>query len=284
GAGSACGKALGAVPSTTLGYEKIANWALVQENEAEFVRDVLAGQPEPPKYFADMKRINRDGPTMLNGFSRPPRIESGTLAEMLADDALVVDTRTADAYAEHFVRGTINIPLTRSFTNWAGSLIPFDHDFYLIVDDTDGRAVDEAVRDLAMIGLDRIAGYFGVDAVDSQNGSDVNRGTIRQMTVHELSALDRANDVQVVDVRGAAEWSEGHLPGVQNIPLGQLAEHLSELSKDRPVVLQCQGGGRSAIAASILEKNGFTDVANLVGGYREWAASGLPIEKTPDST
>ncbi|MEP7001917.1 MAG: MBL fold metallo-hydrolase [bacterium] len=284
GAGSACGKALGAVPSTTLGYEKIANWALVEENEDEFVRHVLAGQPEPPKYFADMKRINRDGPTMLNGFSRPPRIESDRLARVLAGDALVVDTRKAAAYAEHFVRATINIPLNKSFTNWAGSLIPFDHDFYLIVDDTNGTGVDEAVRDLAMIGLDRIVGYFGVDAVDVQNGIDGIQGTIRQMTVHELSSLDRARDVQVIDVRGAAEWSEGHLPGVPNIPLGQLAEHLGELSKDRPVVLHCQGGGRSSIAASILAKNGFQDVSNLVGGYREWAREKLPIEKPADST
>jgi hydroxyacylglutathione hydrolase len=279
GAGSACGKALGAVPSTTLGYEKIANWALVAESEDEFVSHVLEGQPEPPKYFADMKRINREGPTTLGGFTRPPRIEADALAGVLGDDALVVDTRTASAYAAGFVPGTINIPLNRSFTNWAGSLIPFDRDFYLIVNDGDERAVDEAIRDLAMIGLDRVAGYFGTEAVDVWVAANNTAGTIPQMTVHELASLHRTKEVQVLDVRGAAEWSAGHLRGVPNIPLGQLAEHLGELSRDRPIVVHCQGGGRSSIAASLLKANGFPDVSNLAGGYDEWVGEGLETEE-----
>src|SRR5205085_182 len=122
GAGSACGKALGAVPSTTLGYERIANWALAIDNEDEFVRSVLAGQPEPPKYFAQMKRINKEGPRSIGSLALPPRAPSDSLATVLEKGALVVDTRKAAAYATAHIPGTINIPLNKSFTNWAGAL------------------------------------------------------------------------------------------------------------------------------------------------------------------
>ena len=278
GAGSACGKALGAVPSTTLGYEKIANWALAEVNEDDFVRHVLAGQPEPPRYFADMKRINRDGPVSLGGFKRPPRMADDALVGLLGTGALVVDTRPAAQFAARLVPGTINIPLDRSFTTWAGSLIPFDHDFYLIVGDADGSALDEAVRDLAMIGLDRIAGYFGTGAVDAWGAANGGYGTVAQMTVRDLAELRATSDVQVIDVRGASEWTAGHLPGVRNIPLGQLSEHFGELAKDRPIVVHCQGGGRSSIAAGLLKANGFEQVANLTGGYGEWARAGLETD------
>jgi hydroxyacylglutathione hydrolase len=109
GAGSACGKSLGAVPSTTLGYERIANWALAEDDQGEFVRTVLAGQPEPPKYFAAMKRINRDGPRVLGGFPKPARRSADALASLLAEGVLVVDTRSAALFASRHVPGTINI-------------------------------------------------------------------------------------------------------------------------------------------------------------------------------
>ena len=283
GAGSACGKALGAVPSTTLGYEKIANWALAPQSEEEFVAHVLAGQPEPPKYFADMKRINREGPAALGGFSAPAHVDSATLKKVIGSGALVVDTRPAGEFAKRFVPGTINIPLVRSFTNWAGSLVPFDRDFYLIVDDTDRRRVDEARRDLVMIGLDRLAGYFSTDAVGAYAVRGGQMGSVRQITVKELASRNGASNAQVVDVRNASEYDAGHLPGVTHIPLVNLAEQLDKLSPDRPVVLHCQGGGRSAIAASLLKSRGFEDVSNLVGGFRAWRDAGLPVE-TPSPT
>jgi hydroxyacylglutathione hydrolase len=280
GAGSACGKSLGAVPSTTLGYEKIANWALAPQSEQEFVTHVLAGQPEPPKYFADMKRINREGPASLGGFHAPPRLDPAALSTTIAGGTLVVDTRAASEYAEAFVPGTLNIPLDRSFTNWAGSLVPFDRDFFLIIDDVDGRHVDEARRALAMIGLDRLVGYFGTEAIDVYRKSGGRTGSIGQMTVEQLALRDREHDVQVVDVRGASEWDAGHIPGVRNIPLVTLADHLDQLTPDRPVVLHCQGGGRASIAASMLKARGFEDVSNLVGGYRAWNTAGLAVEST----
>jgi hydroxyacylglutathione hydrolase len=274
GAGSACGKALGAVPSTTLGYEKIANWALSIDDENEFATKVLAGQPEPPKYFAEMKRINRDGPRSLGGFSHPPRIAAEKLTALLDDGALVVDTRPAKAFAAHHVPGSINIPLNKSFTTWAGSLIPFDRDFYLIVSAGDGHIVDEATRDLAMIGLDGVKGYFATDAIDASSAIE----STEQMSVGDLAERMQAGGVEVIDVRAATEFEAGHLPGVTHIPLGSLPDRLKEISPDTPIVVHCQGGGRSAIAASILKANGFTDVANLTGGYGEWEKKGLPTE------
>ncbi|MEO8337574.1 MAG: rhodanese-like domain-containing protein [bacterium] len=271
GAGSACGKALGAVPSTTLGYEKIANWALISEREDDFIVAVLAGQPEPPKYFAEMKRINRDGPRSLGGFTRPPHLAADALSAVLEKGAIVVDTRPARVFAERHVPGTINIPLDKSFTLWAGSLIPFDADFHLIVGSNDGHVIDEATRDLAMIGLDRVAGYFGADAIDAWPALD----STDQVAVNDIAARIDSGDVYVIDVRAATEYDAGHIPGVTHIPLGALPDHLKELPHDMPIVVHCQGGSRSAIAASILKANGFADVANLTGGYRAWEKAKL---------
>ncbi|HSY83181.1 MAG TPA: MBL fold metallo-hydrolase, partial [Gemmatimonadaceae bacterium] len=148
GAGSACGKALGAMPSTTLGYELATNWALQVSDEATFVREVLKGQPEPPRYFAIMKRVNRVGADRESTVARPPRMPDAALGPLLDAKATIVDLRRADAFAAAHVPGTINIPLTRSFPTWAGSVLPYDADIYLIGDDE--RATIEATHDLSL--------------------------------------------------------------------------------------------------------------------------------------
>ncbi|HEU5183805.1 MAG TPA: rhodanese-like domain-containing protein [Gemmatimonadaceae bacterium] len=279
GAGSACGKSLGAVPSTTLGYEKIANWGLTVDDESKFVEQVLAGQPEPPKYFAEMKRINKEGPRVLHGFRRPERLPETRLPALIEKDAIVVDTRSWSEFAVGHVPGTINIPLNKSFTTWAGWLVPYDRPFYLILDDACQHCVDEAVRDLAMIGLDQTAGYFGRDAIEAWAADHRQLASVRQMSSSEVAAELRKGNVAVIDVRGASEWEAGHLPGVPNIPLGYLADRLSELPRGKPLVMQCQGGTRSAIATSLLRAKGIDDVINLVGGFADWQASGHPVER-----
>jgi len=278
GAGSACGKALGAVPQTTLGYELVVNWGLTTTNEEEFVRDVLEGQPAPPKYFAQMKRINREGPRLLAGQPAPRALGPAELMAALDRGALVVDTRPADAFAAGHVPGTINIPLNESFTGWAGWLIPYDADFHLIVADG-GRLLDEALRDLAMIGLDRIGGWFGPEAVTGWAAAGRQLAEVPQVRPADVADAVRAGEVTVIDVRAPSEWDAGHLPGVVNIPLGSLADRLDEIPADRPVVLQCQGGGRSVIAASLLQAHGFPAAANLTGGFRAWEAAGLPVDE-----
>ena len=280
GAGSACGKALGAVPFSTIGYERIANWGFTVSDEREFVEMVLAGQPEPPRYFAEMKRINKEGPRVLGGFRRPERLPASRIEGLLADGELVVDTRSATEYAARHVPGTINIPLNKTFNTWAGWLVPYDRDFFLIVDDSRSDYVDEAVRDLAMIGLDRVSGYLGTDAIDEWAVGGRELGTVPQISAAELAERRQAGDVAVIDVRGHAEWEAGHLPGVENIPVGYLADHLSEVPRDRPVVVHCQSGARSAIAASVLRAKGFTNIVNLTGGFAEWQARGHPVERS----
>lgn len=281
GAGSACGKALGAVPSSTLGYERIANWGLSHEEEDRFVQAILAGQPEPPAYFADMKRMNKEGPAILNGLPHVPEVPVQVLPKHMERGSVVVDTRHPGAYAEGHLPGTINVPLNRTFNTWAGWLVPFDRDIYLITDEGREAALAEAVRDLAMIGLDRVAGHVPGAALESWQAERASRGTISMINVNQLHERMERGDVAVLDVRGASEWDEGHLPNVPNIPVGYLVDRIDELPRDRPLVLQCRSGARSAIAASVLQAEGMTNVVNLVGGYAEWVGRGLPIE-TPE--
>jgi len=279
GAGSACGKGLSAVPHSTVGYERRFNWAFEASNEEEFVRMVLAGQPEPPTYFAEMKRINKDGPPLLGAFRRPERLGLTNIVTLLGTGALVIDSRPANEYAARHIPGTINIPLNRSFNTWAGWLVPFDRDFYLVIDEGDPAHVDEAARDLAMIGLDRVAGYFGSSVIDEWAAAGNALGSIRQITTEMLAERMVAGDVSVLDVRGSVEWDVGHLPGARNIPVGHLTAFLGDIPREVPLVVHCQSGARSAIAASVLQARGFTNVLNLGGGFAAWQERQLPVER-----
>jgi hydroxyacylglutathione hydrolase len=280
GAGSACGKSLGALPQSTLGYERIANWAFHIADEMAFVNAVLDGQPEPPTYFAEMKRINRDGPRILGGWRRPQRIAAARVGELLAQGTLLVDTRPATDYAAAHIPGTINIPLNRSFTTWAGWLVPYDRDFHLLIDHARVDALDRAVRDLAMIGLDRVGGYLDCDeetlAAWRTGGGAL--GSIKQITAQQLAEPFRKGELTVIDVRARDEWDEGHLPGAQHIPLGLLPARIAELPAG-PLVTQCLTGSRSAIAASIVAARG-REVWNLEGGFAAWKQAGYAVETT----
>jgi hydroxyacylglutathione hydrolase len=279
GAGSACGKALGAVPSSTLGYERLTNWALAVVDEDDFVEAVLAGQPEPPKYFAAMKRVNKRGPALIGELRRPQRLAAKGIDALITAGAMIVDTRAATDYAARHIPGTINIPLNRSFDTWAGWLVPDGRDLYLIVDESCAECMDEAIRDLTMVGLDHVAGYFSSDAIADWAAAGHEVGTVPQIGVRELADRMVNDDVTVIDVRGRTEWEAGHLPDVANIPVGYLTDRLAELPRDRPLVVQCQAGARSAIAASVLRAKGFTNVINLTGGFSEWEAGGFPVER-----
>ena len=223
-----------------------------------------------------MKRINRDGPPVLGGFQEPKQLPAEELGKTLDADALVIDTRPALVFARGHVPGTINIPLGKSFNTWAGWLVPYDRNFYLIADDAHAA---EAARDLAMIGLDRVVGYFPSFAVAMWASGGRKLDTVAQEDSSRLTARMKTGRVSVIDVRARSEWEAGHLPGVPNIPLGHLAERLAEIPADRPVVVQCQSGARSAIAASLLQARGVKDVVNLTGGFVGWEAAGNPVER-----
>jgi hydroxyacylglutathione hydrolase len=278
GAGSACGKSLGAVPQSTLGYEKRFNWAFAMEDEDEFVRAVLAGQPDPPRYFGQMKRINRDGPRLL-GEIRPVLLPVDRLAAVLQAGAIVVDTRPAREFALGAVPGTINIPLNRAFTTWSGSLLPYDVELHLLLDDRRESTVDSVVRQLAGIGLDRVVGYFGPEAVEAWRVSRGTLQTIPQIEGAEVRAGATGGRLTLLDVRSPSEWSAGHLPGSRNIPVADLEQRLADIPRDRPLVVHCQSGSRAAIAASLLCARGLTDVRVFSGGFAEWSRAGYPVDR-----
>jgi hydroxyacylglutathione hydrolase len=229
GAGSACGKALGAVPQSSLGYEKRFNWAFKVDDEDAFVNAVLEGQPEPPRYFAEMKRINREGPRVLGSPPRPQRLDDERIVEVMDGGALVVDTRRATDFSQAHVPGTLSIPLNRSFTTWAGSLLPYDRPFYLLLDaESAPHALEESVHDLTMIGLDQIAGWFSPGAVTAWAAAGRTLGTLAAVETQDVEAALASGTSEVIDVRGRSEWEAGHLPGVRNIPLTTLTERLPE--------------------------------------------------------
>jgi len=259
GAGSACGKGISAVPHTTLGYERRFNWAFQVPDEVTFVERVLAGQPEPPTYFATMKRLNKEGPQVLGGFRAPERLAPARLPILLEQRAMVIDTRPADVYAAGHMAGTINIPFNRSFVTWAGWLVSYDHPFFVIASDEGAERPREIARALALIGLDNLGGCFSPSGLSAS-------GRVAQMQPADFGAAIARGDT-VLDVRSAAEWAHGHVDGGLHVPIGYLPDRLSEIPTDRPIVVYCQTGGRSAIAASLLQRAGFKDVTNLRGGY-----------------
>jgi hydroxyacylglutathione hydrolase len=275
GAGSACGKALGAVPQTTLGYERRFNWAFRVTDEQAFVDQVLAGQPDPPRYFAEMKRLNKVGPRLLSDIPAPHHLPASALDRLLAEHALVIDTRPVAEFAAGHVPGTLNIAMNKAFTTWAGWLVPYTDDFYAIVDAEGANTLEQTRKDLAMIGLDRLAGYFSWDDVAAAGRATE---TTPQIEARELAARVSARTVHVLDVRSDAEWREGHIAGSQHIPLGELRDRVAEVPTDRPVVVHCLGGTRSAIAASLLQAEGLTQTINFAGGYKAWHAANQPSE------
>ena len=282
GAGSACGKSLGAVPQSTLGYERLFNWGLATEDEEEFVREVLAGQPEPPRYFAQMKRINKEGPRVLGAIGAPARLAGTKLGALLAEGVPVVDLRPAADHMARHVPGTIGIPFARTFSTWAGWLLPYDRDVALLAPDQATAAA--AVHELALIGLDRVRGWLAPDALQAWFAAGRALESTAQLSTSELaermaSGAVARGELAVLDVRNRAEWQAGHLPGVPNIPVGLLRDHVAELPRDRPLAVHCQTGARAAIASSVLRSEGFEHVLNVPGGFVEWQEAGHAVER-----
>ena len=277
GAGSACGKALGSMPQTTLGYEKLFNWALAESDEKRFVDTVLAGQPDPPAYFATMKRLNRDG-RRARPIEIPSRVSISDAAEALEHGAIVVDTRLGADFAAGHAPGAINIPRAKSFLSYAGTVLPYDQPLFFIAA-ADDTSLEQLAIDLSLIGLDSIAGVLPIEEVNQLNfRSEPLR--VGSMTVDDVA---NAGTTPVLDVRSHAEYAEGHLAHAIHIPLGELRSRIGEVP-DRGIVVHCQGGTRSMIAASILQRAGRSGVMNMPGGFAEWERSGHPVERGTKKT
>lgn len=269
GAGSACGKALGALPSTTLGYEKRFNPAFQFEDEDSFVEWLLAGQPEPPTYFAQMKKINKVGPALLQELPAPVELTPAQVEQHIVDGRMVIDTRDGVEYASGHLVGTLNIPASSNgFNTYVGWYIDYTQPLYLIVE---ADRLEAVVRDLRAIGIDTVAGYITPDRLS--NLSDMTTQYGHQQVV----AL--GDDVQFLDIRNLTEYQERHIPNALHIPMGYIARHLDQISRTQSVVVYCTTGIRSQIVASFLQKHGFNNVANLQGGIEAWQAAGLPLEE-----
>lgn len=284
GAGSACGKALGAVPSSTVGYERRVNWAFQVDDEMAFVKTILDGQPTPPRYFRVMKRVNREGPMLLPELPKPPCLCTDSLIALQRAGVTIVDTRAHTKFAVGHVPGSVNVPFCeRSFATNAGSFLDEETPYYLIIDTAD---VATAISDLTRVGLTQVAGYFLPWVVDEwARQSEQPLSTIRQATVDEVVTQMQEGELLVIDVRNGGEFNSGHLPQARHVALGQLLDHMDEIPTDCPVVVQCKSGFRSSLAAALLGSRGYTNVSNMSGGYQAWCAAGLPtVDKAQEET
>ncbi len=272
GAGSACGKSLGAVPSSTVGYEKRANWGVATTDEGEFVRMVLEGQPEPPRYFAEMKRINRDGPPILGAPATATELPPTEVLGMTDSSLWLIDLRPAAEFAASHIPRSLSVPSSRSFSTYVGSIVPYAAEIVLLADGEGEAANAQAqscMHDLSLIGLDRVRGWMPAGAALAMWGAaERPLATVVQHTTAEFHA-GAARGATILDVRGQTEWEAGHMPGARHIPLGDVVDRWRELPEGA-VLVHCQAGGRSAIAASLLQRLGKEAVSNLQGGYAAW--------------
>lgn len=257
GAGSACGKSLGAVPQTTLGYERRFNPALkAATSEDNFVSFILEGQPEPPMYFARMKRDNKSGPAVLKGaLPAPSKATPQDLAAKAAQKGnVVIDARPRNQFAEAHLPGSLLSPLNKAFNTIVGSFVEEDEDIYLIVDEA---KLDEAVRDLIRIGYDRIKGYITPEQFEEyrHQGGEVDSMPVKTFA-EAKDELSKAN-VAVVDVRKYADFAPAHIPNAINAADSRLPEYLDRIPKDKTLYVHCTAGARSAVSAAYLKRAGY---------------------------
>jgi len=276
GAGSACGKALGAVPESTVGYERRFNAAIraADGGEEAFVRAILDGQPEPPMYFARMKRDNRQGPPVLGTLPSPRHIfADGIEALMAREDVVILDTRLdKSAFMAHHLPGALHAPLNKSFNTAAGSVVEEGQSIVLVVD---ADSVETAVRDLVRIGLDDISGYLTPDTLDAYVEAGGRVASIAEMDIQDLPTRAQERPLHVLDVRGATEYAEAHLPGAQNVAYTRLVPRRDEITTTLPVAVHCKSGARSAVAAALLARWGH-EVIHVGGDFDAFArAEGL---------
>ena len=278
GAGSACGKSLGDVPASTVGYELRNNPSLhAASDESSFVRFILSGQPEPPPYFARMKRDNRRGPKVLPSMPSPAQMDIVAVQALAGrHDVAVLDTRRRAEFLAGHLPGSILADLDFQFCTIAGSYVDEEAPVYLIVEED---RLNEAVRALVRIGLDRIDGYATPATLDALARAG---GALAQTEVIDLRALEArrvSGQARVLDVRGKAEYDLGHVPDAINIAHTRLQVRLAELPNDQPLVVYCLTGGRAAAAVSLLERHGYRAAAvnDLFAHYR-------PIDKPVSAT
>lgn len=282
GAGSMCGKSLSKETVSTIGEQKKFNYALQEMDLPSFKKLVTSDQPEAPGYFVyDAIKNRQERPDLAATMSLSMKaLPVDDVLAMLKQGAQVVDVRDAADFEGAHLRGSINIGLRGKYATWCGSIL--DHDKPIVVI-TDAGGEEEAVMRLGRIGFDNARGYLAGGMASLESRPELVESTPR-VTAPALWELVNADQPPfVLDVRSAKEWASGHVDGSVNIPLPHLVERLAEVPAERPVVVHCEGGYRSAIAASLLTSRGRSNVSDLVGGIKAWAASKLPTDPPADA-
>ena len=279
GAGSACGKALSTETTSSIGEQRRTNYALQDMGMDEFVAVVTEGQPPRPRYFAFDARANREAHALLD--EQPPALLGiEEIRARLQTGATALDAREPADFAVGHLRGAVNIGLQGRFAEWAGDVLPADRDIVLV---GDPALAAEAKLRLARVGLDRVAGQLDDPASVFAGRPELTEACSR-LTIGQLAELRGLEpELQVVDVRSAAETSGGTLPGAVEIPLAVLVDSLDGLDRDQPVVAYCASGYRSVVASSVLAEAGFADVSDLIGGFTAWQGAGLPVDRPGDA-
>jgi len=250
GAGSACGKSLGAVPLSTVGYELRNNWVFNYDDKDAFIKELTSDQPEPPSYFAQMKKVNREG---LLEF-KVKDIEVGTPQEIPGQ---LFDLRSKEEFKKGFKNGAVNIPYNDKFLQFAGWYIDYDQPMTVIADPKDSRTLQE---DLASIGYDKLQLIIPIEKAE-QYFDDAYENVSAEEFVSNFE------DKNILDVRSVSEYNSGSLENAHHLHFGQLDEKEVPFDRDDTVYVHCQSGVRSAIAMSALKARGYENVVNIKDGY-----------------
>lgn len=273
GAGSLCGKNMRAERSSTIGTERLTNYALQIKSREEFVRQLTSNLPARPEYFLKDAEINRTGAAALSELPALRAIQPAELKTMLGAGEIALDVRPNDEFAAGHVPGSVNIALGGQFASWAGTVLGLSAQPVLIA--ASNEQLEEARLRLTRVGIELLDGYLeGGVAAWQQAGFAL--ATIALMDVGELDAQLRTNGVQVLDVRREGEWDAGHIESANWWPLDNFRVSPPEIDHDAPIAVHCKGGYRSMIASSLLQRAGFKHVINVVGGLDAWQQAKLP--------
>jgi len=273
GAGSLCGKNMRAERSSTIGTERLTNYALQIKSREEFVQQLTSNLPARPEYFLKDAEINRTGAAALADLAPLRSIAPAELKSMLNAGEIALDVRPGEEFAAEHVPGSVNIALSGQFASWAGTVLGLSAHPVLIA--ASDEQVEEARLRLARVGIEVLDGYLlGGVAAWKQAGLPV--ASISQITAGELEARLKSQQVRVLDVRREPEWDAGHIENAAWWPLDNFRVSPPEIDHDAPIAVHCKSGYRSMIASSLLQRAGFRHVINVIGGFDAWQQAKLP--------
>jgi len=276
GAGSLCGRQMSSERSSTIGKERVTNYALRPSDKDEFVQLVTAELPERPEYFAEDVEMNRSGAAPLSELPLIPALGASGFEQARQRGVVILDTRPGADYAAAHIPGSIHIALAGQFASWSGILLGLHTELAVVAEDPE-KAQESRMR-LARVGIERVIGYLD-GGIASWTAAGLPAAQTSHVSAEELhKMLGEAGGIQVLDVRRPAEWQAGHVAGALFKPLDKLERSLDDLPRHRPVAVYCKGGYRSSIAASLLERAGFDQVLDVLGGFDAWRACELPYQ------